>query len=506
MAIIIPSKNIYRSQKTILKNNALKGISISANIPNIVDEIDVPVYSSPYQYLPTVGDGTLSSNVSYYRDVDGFRYSYVAIRPKYSSGITFDIPKTSDGKTITNVSLKKIDISFSGYLSKAVVKQKISYLDVGAGVPSDTQPEPTFFDTISKEKYTISKNGIPNEADGSEGVKASFTDFSKTPTLVELGENGENGYRVTFEKLLTGYEIYRTSTEEKNIPSYAVGTCEDFAPETISISVNGNTYSIDLHTSIISIGEKSNSFSVDGSDLLQTTNSPRLEQAYQKTLDLYKNGKEVATIVTSIGDYYDESGSLSISNKKSIDLPINIVPNYNTSITATQQLKKSTIYRVPSNLNVSWFHNIGGIYLDNGKYEYTVNALSRAYGRVKISELENGSDNAPSIADGMNIKGEIEVGTGKTVYIHFCSDVDNNGNNPAYEFEISFKKIGVTKMVFDVGDIVMPKVRDAYGVDNPISLYRDKTTPKLFRVCGTKLYYDGAVWQELTLQEVSKEV
>lgn len=60
---------------------------------------------------------------------------------------------------------------------------------------------------------------------------------------------------------------------------------------------------------------------------------------------------------------------------------------------------------------------------------------------------------------------------------------------------------GNTKMCFDVGDIVVPMIYGADGKDRPMSLYRDGT-PKMFRVCGTKIYYDGAVWQELSLQEV----
>jgi hypothetical protein len=60
-------------------------------------------------------------------------------------------------------------------------------------------------------------------------------------------------------------------------------------------------------------------------------------------------------------------------------------------------------------------------------------------------------------------------------------------------------------MVFDIGDEVIPMIYGADGKDKPMSLYAD-ATPKVFRVCGTKIFYDGAVWQELTLQEVTKGV
>lgn len=60
-------------------------------------------------------------------------------------------------------------------------------------------------------------------------------------------------------------------------------------------------------------------------------------------------------------------------------------------------------------------------------------------------------------------------------------------------------------MKFSIGDEVMPMVYGADGKDYPMSLYKDGTQ-KVFTVLMTKPYYDGAVWQELTLQEKYKEL
>jgi hypothetical protein len=57
------------------------------------------------------------------------------------------------------------------------------------------------------------------------------------------------------------------------------------------------------------------------------------------------------------------------------------------------------------------------------------------------------------------------------------------------------------KMSFDIGDQVIPMVFGADGIDRPMSKYKDGSD-KIFRVCGLKFIYDGAVWQELSLQEV----
>lgn len=58
-----------------------------------------------------------------------------------------------------------------------------------------------------------------------------------------------------------------------------------------------------------------------------------------------------------------------------------------------------------------------------------------------------------------------------------------------------------TRMMFSVGDIVIPYVATPNG-DRPMSSKPDGT-PKEFLVTGATLISDGAVWQELQLQEVS---
>ena len=59
--------------------------------------------------------------------------------------------------------------------------------------------------------------------------------------------------------------------------------------------------------------------------------------------------------------------------------------------------------------------------------------------------------------------------------------------------------------VLNIGNEVIPMVYGADGVDRPMSRYKDGT-PKVFVVVGTKFIYDGAVWQELTLQEKTQSV
>ena len=56
------------------------------------------------------------------------------------------------------------------------------------------------------------------------------------------------------------------------------------------------------------------------------------------------------------------------------------------------------------------------------------------------------------------------------------------------------------RMYFHLHDKVIPMVFGADGKETAMSKYFDGT-PKVFEVTGTKMFYDGAVWQELTLKE-----
>lgn len=55
-------------------------------------------------------------------------------------------------------------------------------------------------------------------------------------------------------------------------------------------------------------------------------------------------------------------------------------------------------------------------------------------------------------------------------------------------------------MLFDIGDLVIPYIAVANGKTEPLSIKLDGT-PKVFKVTQIRPYFDGAFWQEITLQE-----
>lgn len=60
-------------------------------------------------------------------------------------------------------------------------------------------------------------------------------------------------------------------------------------------------------------------------------------------------------------------------------------------------------------------------------------------------------------------------------------------------------------MIFQHYDKVVPMIRNSVGKDEAMS-YNDNGNAKVFEVIGTKLYSDGAVWQELTLRESNEQI
>jgi hypothetical protein len=61
------------------------------------------------------------------------------------------------------------------------------------------------------------------------------------------------------------------------------------------------------------------------------------------------------------------------------------------------------------------------------------------------------------------------------------------------------------KMLFDHYDKVVPMVRNGEGIDLAMSYTADGLA-KVFEVVGIRVFFDGAVWQELTLRESGESI
>lgn len=180
-----------------------------------------------------------------------------------------------------------------------------------------------------------------------------------------------------------------------------------------------------------------------------TIEDTQISESFLKTLSNYSQGKETATIRCAIADY------------------INYI-----SATVVEYIKYDEENRVWCVLDV--------------KTSYLAEKILQAE-NLKIHDIEC------IVVDVEDTK----------IYINFYS----LSIVPYLEkgtLTISLKEISTTnnvgKMAFDIYDEVIPMVYTANQTDKPMSRYKDGSA-KTFVVLGTKIYFDGAVWQELTLQE-----
>lgn len=113
-----------------------------------------------------------------------------------------------------------------------------------------------------------------------------------------------------------------------------------------------------------------------------------------------------------------------------------------------------------------------------GSYESPYFAIDTVYNEV-LSEYSNGKETA-------------------TIRCSINDYYDENG-----DLAISANKNNELPMTFKLYDKVIPMVFRTNGKDSAMSSYNNGDA-KIFQVVGIKPKYNGAVWQELTLQEVRK--
>lgn len=125
--------------------------------------------------------------------------------------------------------------------------------------------------------------------------------------------------------------------------------------------------------------------------------------------------------------------------------------------------------------------------IDGNELMQTTNYIKDTYGNANSIEKMYGDT-------------QLAYSRGKETATIRCSISD-------YYEENGEKKISIDKstgrMSFKIGDKIIPMVYTSGGVDRAMSNYQDGS-PKVFEVLGVRKYYDGAVWQELSSQEVAK--
>lgn len=452
MAILIPSKNIYYKQNPKVRDNVIERIEVGAVEVVPANEYETTVYNKDLtienveklentinSYKDAVATNQGGSTIRNVRGACGLKYilHYVTIpeiyipkvqRNKFISKIYKD--KDENGNPQIKIGLRIRQSTFTGDssyqpstntfdFSKSLSKKEEQTLyglqdleyknDVSSSVSSLSISNPysiNSYHSIIEENNQLKINSYLYVNSNNNWSPSTITvDNSITAnlqendiTVEEVTRDGIDCYKLSSVKVLIGVDtifmscLVESSSDFSNVGGYyrSVGTRILQECEELSITVYGNTIGIDLVDKTVYInGETAKKVhSVDGNELMQTSNYYRIDMNYVtgairkffgETRDIYEKGKETATIRCSIGDYYDYDS------------------------------------------------------------------------KEKVISVDNSTG----------------------------------------------------KMSFKMYDQVIPMVYGADRQDRPMSTYQDGS-PKVFQVLGSNIYYDGAVWQELSLQEVDK--
>ena len=249
------------------------------------------------------------------------------------------------------------------------------------------------------------------------------------------------------------------------------------------------------------------------------SNQNAINKMFSDTQAQYARGKETATIRCSISDYYDsDNGFLKVSTKGRQNLvQFPYVKRNATAGGVTFTLQEDGgihLQGTPTaNEYITFSPNID---LEEGQ-TYTFSLYGTKNENIHFETIlsDKGSDTNKEwvIATGdKTITKTIPNGKGVSywalslatpligVYLdEVVYPMVNKGTtaSPYQPYNIN--------MSFQEGDIVIPMVYGVNGQDRPMSTYQDGTA-KQFMVLGAKKFFDGAVWQELYLQEIAQPI
>lgn len=144
----------------------------------------------------------------------------------------------------------------------------------------------------------------------------------------------------------------------------------------------------------------------------------------------------------------------------------------------------------PQYIEITVYGNTIGISLEDGLYEYKMGQGNH----YSLGGNELMQDSATTLSSS-----SVRV----SVAEHLANIVHSEYKNGKETASIRCS-IPTNLSVLNVGDEVIPMVFGVDGVDHPMSRHRDGSE-KVFVVVGTKFIYDGAVWQEITIQEKTEE-
>ena len=568
MAVLIPSKNTYKKQGQKIRDNVIERIEVYSKNAVELYNYDEIVYSYSDNSAPLVDKNSpkQKSDMDFaFADDSGTPmgvFVYARVDNQKSQSIVLKIPIVKGNKYIssiktgdyedetTNKKEHNIKTSFNGVVREGSATASWDWdYSISNGFTVYYGSINWDFEKEELKNYTVEKEiTIEKERYGYKAkVNLPIEDIGNLSTAKEtiVSENGIDYYVLELEifssyrkYVLDGYPSPQTGKME------LTGTVTDFVPYEVNINIYGNEIGISLEDKTIYInGETAKKVhSVDSNELLQVSNyfianipkklkgnfedyylqlesanrddNPPYVRAIIHFLKGVYTGKEI--IIKFHDAQRDESWEITRINQDGVvDTgetyyfdEIEVLATTST-VTAIEHLYGETQKQYQSGLETATILcDINDYYSEKARVK--VNFYSEINDTIYCSLAVESEE----FADKLH---------GKFIYCDgiqgFAQDYDENNVIVSFyslaiaeklengEIEIYYKEIAIDnstrKMSFDTYDKVIPMVLGADGKDRPMSNYKDGT-PKVFQVLGKNIHYDGAVWQELSLQEVAK--
>ncbi len=540
--------------KTTIKYNSFDGSNISTiNAPTvassvtvvddyIITDIKIPRKYAENKYLHSVYSGIKVERTSSYTDEFGFinttesKEPYIKLSTNLGSfedsakyfnveegfiatdnqtdnnklGGYFDFEKIFSASNDTQIRKEYIDLPVlqnSFYNVKFIANAEIN--DATSSVSVDTFDTPEIEQAVSLP-ITLTIGYSPDKSDSTsstaqnemkQGYGGKNTDFTIAENAKwELTED----YAILKDvNVAVGRTIYYCASagylwRPPMFPDYFNAKILElkYNTENVTIDIGGETIELQFKNTALVYGDTTNNksiFSIENNELMQTTNyfadgSNMLENNAKNILAEYAEGKETATIRCSISDYYYENDKLALhlinspAEKKLFD---------NVDITVMTGEEINNEYgqvsdETGNDIGISRTAYIVMSAPDFKPLDFDVNAT------VEVIDT-NRNFNPPKITKTI-VNSTLKAGHTES-FTYALSDTHERSHGVLDKS---------TRTVFDIGDEVIPYIYGANKTDTPMSKYRDGT-PKVFQVVGTNIFYDGAVWQELSLQEMPKK-
>lgn len=649
MAIIIPSKNIYEINNPKTRDNVIDKVSVEETIVKPNNEYEVNVYNQePFNIV--TNDTIIDPNnkdrqtklITKSVSIQGgnFLWAFFCSHTEYNSykksqTITIKIPKVKNNSYISKIYYglnedgeNNIKYSLFGSKQSGTVTANLSFDITSSGgtnpkITNIVYSNPTidFEDEhyeIPKKETFVYEGFAGGEIGGTNGIatsEATLYDSSSLLTSIPYNyiENGIEYYCIDIDFIVGVRIVKMGGAVLEHSETNMSGTYEEYIPKQIEITIYGNTIGIDITDGSVSYvkdengnivqGKGNKPHSLSGNELLQDSakvgDIALTKHLAKNVLEQYKKGKETATLLCSIGEYYDtlypkrienlsyngknfiQTNKLTIKNTITnpheqgysakfnfaleniemvgnetsiiIETPIDPdiaksvlyfnLPDYVTlesnPVVVTKSKTLITIKTQNKQQMIDFAREHYGTLVTDYCYKveqyryteapisvYKLNVLDSSFNI--ITELYNEiffepKDFTFSFDKTENYKYlelvfTTTVSEDKCIIVYDVGILPNgkhdlevkvfnttNGNFEVFIKEIKYVAISTKDlslpMVFRLHDEVIPMVYSANGVDVPMSRYQ-YGLPKVFEVTGSNIIYDGAVWQELTLQEI----